>query len=136
MNNIIGSNKFIVKLLPVEGKQDDKVFLQQYGWVYLGYFSERANSWDCKKALDYEEDEEYTFPASDLVFKMYICSQCFKVGDKAYHMKIGEVSEDVVSYIKDGDEFTADQLLQQGTGVNLTPNGGKIKIKCSFGHFH
>jgi hypothetical protein len=42
---------------------------------------------------------------------------------------IGKISPEAV-WVKEGMEFGEDELLQQGTGVNLTAGGGKIKIKC------
>jgi hypothetical protein len=71
-------------------------------------------------------DDMKTVVLEDGDFKVYTTpdrtNQCYKI--------IGLVSPNAI-WVKHGDEFDKEELLQHGVGVNLTANGGTVKIKCS-----
>jgi hypothetical protein len=70
-----------------------------------------------------EEDRDIENPdVQDAFYMCYRKKTAFKV--------IGMVSPDAI-WVKEGDDFDEADLLQHGCGVNLTTNGGKVKIKCS-----
>lgn len=79
--------KYYTKLVSLtnipEDDTESKYYHQKLGWVYLGYHSISGDGWDCKKALEDEEDEEYSFKEEDLLYKMFLCTkEGIKVGDK------------------------------------------------------
>jgi hypothetical protein len=49
---------------------------------------------------------------------------------------ISQISREA-TWVKEGDIFREDELLQQGFGVNITPSpNGFMRIKGPCGHFH
>jgi hypothetical protein len=88
--------------------------------------------------------------------KLFLCSTDLTIGDEIcdskgnkkivesqgyidklhmllYSQEVGKVIGEIspgAKWVKEGDEFKKEDLLQQGTGVNLTQNGGFITIKC------
>jgi hypothetical protein len=120
-------------------KEGSKMFHNKLGMVYLGYYSERSQKWDVKKATEDEEDEEYSISIDDIVGSTFL----YLDGEE-----VAFVSPQAAIFLNDGDEVEDCDIKFEERCKECLSHGGQhwcgctntniqfANIKGPCGHFH
>ena len=125
------NKKYCIKFLPSDKdvKESPHVFYDYEIWENVPIL----NNWDSdiytfiiKKGEKQGHHEKWQ---NLIAIELYVCDEEGNI--------IGEVSEKA-DWVKEGMKFSAEELLQQGSGVNLSPRKRSfVQIKCpTCNHYH